>query len=126
MDEIIKGIGVDIIDVARIKKMVEKNKRFVEKVFTPTEIHYCRDKYRQEVHFAGRFAAKEAFLKAMGTGLRGAMAWTDISVANNELGKPAITLAGETLENFKQNKFQTIHVSISHTREYAVAFVIIQ
>jgi holo-[acyl-carrier protein] synthase len=126
MDEMIKGIGVDIIDVARMKKMVEKSKGFVEKVFTQTEIRYCRDKYRQEVHFAGRFAAKEAFLKAMGTGLRGAMAWTDISVENNELGKPGITLAGKTLEIFKKNKFQTIHLSISHTREYAVAFVIIQ
>ena len=126
MDEMIKGIGVDIIDVARIKKMVEKNKGFVEKVFTQTEISYCRDKYRQEVHFAGRFAAKEAFLKAVGTGLRGAMAWTDISVVNNELGKPAISLTGKTLENFKKNKFQTIQLSISHTREYAVAFVIIQ
>jgi holo-[acyl-carrier protein] synthase len=126
MDEMIKGIGVDIIDVARIKKIVEKNKGFVEKVFTQTEIRYCRDKFRQEVHFAGRFAAKEAFLKAMGTGLRGAMAWTDISVLNNELGKPAITLAGKTLENFKKKNFQTIHLSISHTREYAVAFVIIQ
>jgi holo-[acyl-carrier protein] synthase len=126
MDEMIKGIGVDIIDVARIKKIVGKNKGFVEKVFTQTEIRYCRDKYRQEVHFAGRFAAKEAFLKAMGTGLRGAMAWTDISVENNELGKPAITLAGKTLENFKKNNFQTIHLSISHTREYAVAFVIIR
>ncbi len=122
----IKGIGVDIIDVARIKKMVEKSQGFVEKVFTPTEIRYCRDKYRQEVHFAGRFAAKEAFLKAMGTGLRGTMAWTDISVENNELGKPAITLTGNTLENFKKNKFRTIHLSISHTREYAAAFVIIQ
>jgi holo-[acyl-carrier protein] synthase len=126
MDEMIKGIGVDIIDVARIKKMVEKGRGFVEKVFTETEIRYCSDKYRQEVHYAGRFAAKEAFLKAMGTGLRGAMAWTDISVENNELGKPGITLAGKTLENFKKNKFQTIHLSISHTGEYAVAFVIIR
>jgi holo-[acyl-carrier protein] synthase len=126
MDAMIKGIGVDIIDVARIKKIVGKNKGFVEKVFTQTEIRYCQDKYRQEVHFAGRFAAKEAFLKAMGTGLRGAMAWTDISIENNELGKPAITLAGKTLENFKKNNFQTIHLSISHTREYAVAFVIIR
>ncbi len=126
MDEMIKGIGVDIIDVARIKKMVEKDRGFIEKLFTETEIRYCSDKYRQEVHYAGRFAAKEAFLKAMGTGLRGAMAWTDISVENNELGKPGITLAGKTLENFKKNKFQTIHLSISHTRECAVAFVIIR
>jgi holo-[acyl-carrier protein] synthase len=122
----IKGIGVDIIDVARIKKMVEKGSGFVEKVFTETEIRYCRGKYRPGVHYAGRFAAKEAFLKAMGTGLRGAMAWTDISVENNELGKPGIILARKTLENFKKNKFQTINLSISHTREYAVAFVIIQ
>jgi holo-[acyl-carrier protein] synthase len=122
----IKGIGVDIIDVARIKKMVEKGRGFVEKVFTETEISYCGDKYRPGVHYAGRFAAKEAFLKAMGTGLRGTMAWTDISVENNELGKPGIILAGKTRENFKKNKFQTINLSISHTREYAVAFVIIQ
>jgi holo-[acyl-carrier protein] synthase len=126
MDQMIKGIGVDIIDVARIKRIVEKGRGFVEKVFTETEIRYCRDKYRPEVHYAGRFAAKEAFLKAMGTGLRGAMAWTDISVENNELGKPGITITGQTLENFKKKNFQAIHLSISHTREYAVAFVVIQ
>lgn len=126
MDQIIKGIGVDIIDVARIKRIVGKDRGFVEKVFTETEIRCCADKYRPGVHYAGRFAAKEAFLKAMGTGLRGAMAWTDISVENNELGKPGITLTGQTLENFKKKNFQAIHLSISHTREYAVAFVIIQ
>jgi holo-[acyl-carrier protein] synthase len=122
----IKGIGVDIIDVARMKKIVEKNRRFIERVFTETEIRYCECKYRPAVHYAGRFAAKEAFFKAMGTGWRGGMAWTDISVENNELGKPGITLSGKTLENFKKNKFQILHLSISHTREYAVALVIIE
>lgn len=122
----IKGMGIDIIDVARIKKMVEKGSGFVKKVFTETEIRYCGSKYRPEVHYAGRFAAKEAFLKAMGTGLRGAIAWTNISVENNELGKPGIILTGKTLEYFKKNKFQTMMVSISHTREYAAAVVIIE
>lgn len=122
----IKGIGVDIIDVARMKKIVEKKTRFIEKVFTGNEIQYCRSKYRQEEHYAARFAAKEAFFKAMGTGWRGGMAWTDICVENNELGKPGIILSGKTLENFKNNKFRTIHLSISHVREYAVAYVIIE
>jgi holo-[acyl-carrier protein] synthase len=122
----IKGMGVDIIDVARIKKIVEKGNGFIEKVFTETEIKYCRDKYRPAIHYAGRFAAKEALLKALGTGLRGTMAWTDISVENNELGKPSITLAGKTLENFKKNNLQSLQLSISHTREYAVAVVIIE
>ncbi|UCH98816.1 MAG: holo-ACP synthase [Candidatus Aminicenantes bacterium] len=121
-----KGIGIDMIDVARIKKIVEKNRRFVERVFTETEIRYCEGKFRPAVHYAARFAAKEALFKAMGTGWRGGMAWTDISVENNELGKPGITLSGKTLENFKKNKFHTLHLSISHTREYAVALVIIE
>ena len=122
----IKGIGVDIIDIPRIKKMVAKGSRFFEKVFSETEIDYCRSKYRQEVHFAARFAAKEAFFKAMGTGWRYGMKWQDISVENDRLGKPEIKLSGKTLENFKKNQFNLINLSISHTRDYAVAFVVIE
>lgn len=122
----VQGIGVDIIDIPRIKKMVAKESRFFEKVFSEAEIRYCRSKYRQEVHFAARFAAKEAFFKAMGTGWRGGMAWTDISVENDELGKPEIKLSGKTLENFKENSYRHINLSISHTKEYAVAFVVIE
>jgi len=122
----VKGIGVDIIDIPRIKKMVDKGSRFFEKIFSETETCYCRSKYRQEVHFAARFAAKEAFFKAMGTGWRGGMKWQDISVENDPLGKPEIKLSGKTLENFKKNQFKHINLSISHTGDYAVAFVVIE
>ncbi len=122
----IKGTGVDIIDIPRIKKMIDKDNRFVDKVFTRTEIEYSESKYRREVHFAARFAAKEAFFKAMGTGWRDGMKWTDISVENDELGKPGITLEGITREKFTAMGCENIHLSISHTKEYAVAFVVIE
>lgn len=122
----VKGIGIDIIDVARIKKLVDRDSRFKEKIFTGTEIQYCESKYRREVHYAARFAAKEAFFKALGTGYRGGMKWTDISVENNQLGKPEITLQGKTLENFKKGNLKSTHLSISHTKEYAAAFVIVE
>ncbi len=122
----VKGIGVDIIEVARIKKMVENDRPFLEKVFTESEIRYCGSKYRQGEHFAARFAAKEAFFKAMGTGWRGGMAWTDICVENDDLGKPGIKLTGKTLAKFQENQFRTIFLSVSHTKDYAAAFVVIE
>jgi holo-[acyl-carrier protein] synthase len=122
----IKGIGVDIIDIPRIKKMVEDDERFVEKIFSEKEILYCRTKSKKEIHYAARFAAKEAFFKAIGTGWRYGMSWQDISVENDELGKPGIILTGKTLEYFNENHFTHINLSISHTREYAVAFVVIE
>lgn len=106
--------------------MVEKDTRFVERVFSPTEIQYCQGKFKKEIHFAARFAAKEAFFKALGTGWRYGMRWEDISVENDELGKPDIILSGKTLEFFKQNTLNHIHLSISHTKEYAVAFVVVE
>lgn len=122
----INGTGVDIIDIPRIKKMVDKDNTFIEKLFTETETRYCESKFRKEIHYAARFAAKEAFFKALGTGWRGGMKWTDISIENDTLGKPGITLYGKTLEYFKEKKLERIHLSISHTKEYAVAFVIIE
>lgn len=122
----INGTGVDIIDIPRIKKMVDKDNTFIEKLFTETETRYCESKFRKEIHYAARFAAKEAFFKALGTGWRGGMKWTDISIENDSLGKPGITLYGKTLEYFKEKKLERIHLSISHTKEYAVAFVIIE
>jgi holo-[acyl-carrier protein] synthase len=122
----IKGTGIDIIDIPRIKKKTTEDPRFIEKLFTETEITYCEAKFRKEIHYAARFAAKEAFFKAMGTGWRDGMKWTDISIENDDLGKPEIKLQGKTLENFKEKNFENIHLSISHTREYAVALVIIE
>lgn len=122
----IKGIGVDIIDIIRIKKMVDKGKRYIEKIFTQKEIDYCQEKYHPAIHFAARFAAKEALFKALGTGWRNGMAWTEIEVTNDELGKPEIFLSGKAADFFKKNNFQTSFLSISHTKEYAVAFVVVE
>ena len=121
----IKGIGTDIIDIVRIKKIIAKDGRFIEKVFTGSEISYCESMSRREIHYAARFAAKEALFKALGTGYRDGMSWKDISVKNDELGKPGIELSGKTLDNFKKKKLRNIHLSISHTKEYAVSFVVI-
>ncbi|MGE5341502.1 MAG: holo-ACP synthase [Candidatus Omnitrophota bacterium] len=122
----IKGIGVDIIDIPRINKMLEKDIRFTEKIFSENENRYCESKLSKAMHYAARFAAKEAFFKALGTGWRYGMGWQDISVENNDLGKPEIKLSGKTLEYFRTMAYNHIHLSISHTREYAVAYVVIE
>jgi len=122
----VRGIGVDIIDIPRIKKVIGNDGKFVEKVFTEAEIRYCQAKFRKEIHYAARFAAKEAFFKALGTGWRNGMKWTEISIENDDLGKPEITLSGKTLENFEKNGMALINLSISHTKDYAVAFVVIE
>lgn len=122
----VKGVGVDIIDVPRIKDSIGKDIGFIEKVFTPDESRYCETKHHKEIHYAARFAAKEAFFKAIGTGWRYGMKWTDISVENDELGKPAIKLEGKALEYFNENNYTHIQLSMSHTKEYAVAFVVVE
>ena len=96
------------------------------KRFTTTEINYCESKFHPEIHFAARFAAKEAFFKALGTGWRGGMRWLDISVRNDELGKPELELSHKTLDNFKKTGSNNIHITLSHTKDYAVAFVIFE
>jgi len=122
----VKGIGTDIIEVNRIKRSIEKDNGFAERIFSEEEISYCRSKVRSEIHFAARFAAKEAFFKALGTGWRDGMKWKEISVKNDPLGKPEIQLSGKSLEFFNKNSMRKINISISHTKIYAVAFVIIE
>ncbi len=122
----VKGIGVDIIDIVRVKKMVDKGRRYIETLFTPDEMDYAEERHRKEEHYAARFAAKEAFFKAIGTGWRNGMKWTEIEIQNDDLGKPDISLSGKTLEIFKEKGNSTINLSLSHTKEYAVAFVVIE
>lgn len=122
----IKGTGTDIIEIKRVKKAIGNDVKFVNKIFSREEIKYCSSKMRNEIHFAARFAAKEAFFKALGTGWRDGMKWTEISVENDKLGKPEIRLKGKTLKVFKEKDMARINLSISHTREFAVAFVVIE
>jgi holo-[acyl-carrier protein] synthase len=120
----ILGIGTDILEVARVKKAIEKPE-FKTRVFSAREIEYCdKDKFAQS--YAARAAGKEAFFKAMGTGWRNKMVINEVEILNDELGKPEIFLSGETLKAFEERGGGKIHVTLSHIKETAVAFVIIE
>ncbi|MCK4979998.1 MAG: holo-ACP synthase [Candidatus Delongbacteria bacterium] len=120
------GIGTDIIQIERVKKSIETIPGFSAKIFTPLEIKYCLSKKNKYEHFAARFAAKEAFFKAIGTGWRGGLAFSEIEVNNDDLGKPSFELYGKTKEFSDVNNFLNIHLSITHIKELAQAFVIIE
>jgi holo-[acyl-carrier protein] synthase len=122
----IKGMGIDIVEIARIAKMVDTDSGFVEKIFSATEIAYCETKHYKAQHYAARFTAKEAFFKALGTGWRDGMSWQEIGVLSDELGKPYIEVTGKTLEIFRRRGMESIHLSLTHTHEYAAAVVAIE
>ena len=123
----IYGIGIDTIEVDRIAKQVDGDTRFREKIFSSGEIVYC-DSFKQKKaeHYAARYAAKEAFFKAIGTGYRGGLAFHEIGIVNDELGKPELVLSGKAREYAKQHAFGKIHVSMSHLKSTACAIVIIE
>ena len=118
------GIGTDIIEVARVKKAISQE-ALKKKVFSEREIAYCESQKGEE-SFAARFAAKEAFFKALGTGWRDGMGITEVEILNDDLGKPSIHLSGKANEVFEQKGGTHIHVSLSHIKEKAIAFVIIE
>lgn len=119
------GIGTDITEVARIEKNIENN-NFKEKVFSPNEIAYCETKANKAERFAARFAAKEAFFKAIGTGLRNGMAFKEVEVLNDELGKPYLNIVGKTSKIIAEKKVRVTHISLSHTQEMAIAMVVLE
>ncbi len=121
----ILGLGTDIAEVARIAKSIE-DIRFKERIFSAGEIAYCESRAGKNESFAARFAAKEAFFKAIGTGLREGMAFKEVEIINDELGKPSIHLAGTTAELLTKKNIKSIHVSLSHSKETAIATVIIE
>ncbi len=120
----ILGMGIDIEETSRIEEATSRwSDAFLRRLFTEGEIRYCMDKARPAEHFTARFAAKEAFSKAIGTGWRGTFHWTQCEVWNDDQGKPGIRLHGDMLDAFGPHD---IHISISHTHAYAAAVVIIQ
>ena len=121
----IKGTGIDIVEVVRIKKAIQKSEHFKQFVFAPEEIAYCEAKGNSFESFAGRFAAKEAFFKALGTGWQDDTAFNEVVISNDALGKPFIRFIGET-EKILGRQQTKIHLSISHTKDYATAMVIIE
>ena len=120
------GIGIDIIEVPRVDKISKKDDKFVKKIFTQTEIDYCRKFRNGSQNFAGRFAVKEAFLKAMGTGWSNGLKFNEIETVNYPLGKPEIVLYGKTKEIFNERNLKVSHVSIAHLKYYATAVVVIE
>ncbi len=122
----IYGIGTDIFEVSRIKAVMEQDKGFLTDVFTDDEISFCSKKKNLEQHLAARFSAKEAFLKALGTGWRFGIKFTDIEIVNDELGKPHIRLYGKADEQVKREGISVIHVSLSHVKEMVTAVVILE
>ena len=119
-------LGNDIIEIERIRQAIERSSLFVERVYTPHEIDYCesRNKERYE-SFAGIYAAKEAFIKALGTGMRHG-SWQDIEIYHDELGAPLIRLQDTFKNIYETLGYTNIHVSISHCKEYAMSTVILE
>lgn len=120
------GIGTDIIEVERIRKHIEAGFGFREKVFTEKEITYCEARTNKAQNYAARFSAKEAFLKAVGTGLRQGLAFTDIEVVNDELGKPEMVLYGQALELTNRMGITNLQISMTHLRDWVNAIVILE
>jgi holo-[acyl-carrier protein] synthase len=122
----VTGIGIDIVEVRRIRKALEGSGAMVKRVFTPVEIKYCSGrKQNQYEHFAGRFAAKEAALKALGTGWQGGIRWTDVEVSVDEMGKPQLAFHGKALQLFGEGGAKRALLSITHSSEHAVAVVVL-
>lgn len=117
--------GIDLIECARVAGVLERHgDRFVNRILTETEREAAKRFADPVPHVAGRFAAKEAILKMLGTGLRGQISWTDIEIVNDVLGQPRVTLRGECLRIATARGIDRVLLSISHTREHASASAI--
>lgn len=123
----ILSIGIDIVEVDRIRETMTRTPRFAERVFTPAEREYCDSKrVAAPQSYAARFAAKEAFLKALKTGWRGKIAWHDIEVVTDAEGVPSLSVTGEASRLLDDLGTTNVQISLSHTREYAIAEVILE
>jgi len=122
----ITGIGIDIAEVNRIAEKIGKEQGFRELVFSSKEIAYCEAATRKFEHYAARFAAKEAFFKAIGTGWAAGTAFNEIEIAHDENGKPLLVLLGGTAATLRQKGIGKIFVSLSHVKAMATAVVVIE
>jgi holo-[acyl-carrier protein] synthase len=121
----IVGIGTDIIECLRIAQMIERHaEQFISRVYTEHEIQYCQSRKMSTQHFAGRWAAKEAVLKAIGTGWRRGISWRDVEVRNEVGGRPIVVLRGGARDVVDKMGVAQILVSISHCRSHATAYAV--
>lgn len=123
----IVSIGIDIVEIPRIEeKLSQGNTRFLNRVFTVSEIEYCEKRAGKFASYAARFAAKEAVMKALGTGWGDGVGWKEIEVINEENGRPQVNLNGRALEKFNQLGARRAHLSLSHSKDLAIAQVIFE
>jgi len=123
----ILGTGLDLVEVARIAGLVERHgERFLQRVFTQAELDYCLPRAAREAHLAGRFAAKEAVFKALGTGWSETVSWKQVEVLAGESGAPEARLSGGAAERLAALGGKRVHVSITHDGRMAAASAIIE
>lgn len=119
------GVGTDIVECLRIAQMIDRHgELFLNRVFTSNEIAYCSARKAATQHYAGRWAAKEAVLKAMGTGWARGIGWRDIEIRNDHQGRPSIALAGGARDVCERLGVAEMHISISHCRTFATAYAV--
>lgn len=117
------SIGTDIVEIVRIAQMIDRHgELFLHRVYTIHEITYCSSRRSCTQHYAGRWAAKEAVLKALGTGWSRGIRWTDIEVTNAPSGSPSVSLYNQAAEIANRSKIANILITISHCRSHAVAY----
>lgn len=123
----IAGLGTDLVRISRFQAFVDAgNMALLERLFTAGERDYALAKKSAAAHLAARFAAKEAFLKALGLGLRDGLAWQDMEVVRDALGKPSLRLLGRAAEIYSERRLTALHLSYSHEGDYATATVILE
>lgn len=123
----ILGVGIDIVAIDRIQHMLEhRGERAIKRLYTEIEQTYCEKMARPELHFAARFAAKEAFVKALGTGFTAGLRWKDIGIVHDPKGKPLLDLRETALEAWNQLGASAGHVSLTHDPTHAGAVVVIE
>jgi holo-[acyl-carrier protein] synthase len=123
----IYGIGTDIVDISRFQRYVDDNNAaLLRRIFTEQERSACGVNRNSASRYAARFAAKEAFLKALGTGLRDGLSWQDMEVVNNEQGKPDLHLTGRALELYNEKNINRVFLSLSHDAGCAIALVVLE
>ncbi len=120
------GIGIDIVSIDRLQTALKGTHSMEQKLFTPEEIRFCNSRKNQYQHFGGRFAAKEAALKALGTGWSKGIRWIDVEITKGDRGTPILTFHAKARKVFEELGARTTWLSITHSTEHAVAMVVLE
>lgn len=121
----VKGVGIDLVEMARFKAALRRHgEHLLKRLFTAAERRYCEGRWNRTAHYTARFAAKEAVLKALGTGWSGGIRWTDVEVSPLSTGAVRVTLRGEARRAAARRRIRSVHINITHTDRYAAAVAV--